>query len=51
LALKGLSANVEYTLHEDDVTCTGKIIKNGLRGENFLQNGIFHFVLSQSSVR
>jgi len=25
---------------------TGRIIKNGLRRENLLQNGIFHFVFT-----
>jgi len=49
---------VDYIPHDyyvSLVALTGKIIKNGLsvfeRRENFLQNGILHFVLrfSQSS--
>jgi len=51
LAYNTLSANVGYTPHVGEVTCsrcgprTGKIIKNGLRDfESLLQNGILHFV-------
>jgi len=53
--INSLSANVENTLHDDDITCSGytdKIIKNGVsvfeRGENWLQNGILHFTFTFS---
>jgi len=53
--LNPLSANVEYTPHEGDLTCshcgTSYRRSHFERGENLLQNGILHFVIkfSQSS--
>jgi len=54
LSIDPLSANVEYTRHDADVTCsTCSTSSTGVfeRGEYLLQNSILHFVfkINQSS--